>query len=469
MVVGKKETEECILPSVCEDESEKEEDLGGIPSRPISRPRSLYSRGSVNGKRVPVGERSPSQHQTRVGLQNDDYTNEEKEEVGECRTSRPADKPRKEAKCVISAEDYDIDLEFDCIHREGCLGYSTKLKNKRYSDCVLDERPLYDPTGQTHYREACKMLKVIPVSHFLRNINQSELNMMHCGLGPQGTKALAVALVTNTSILKLNLRDNWMEGMGGAAIADMLKENCYITEIDLSENRMGEDGSRALAGMLLENTVLLSFNLSGNHLDDRAARHLAPALTSNQKLQHLNLSHNRFGDTAGEILGAAIAENTALKSLNLAWNCIRGKGAIAFGKGLGGNIFLRTLDLSYNGLGKEGAIALEEALKQNNTLEDLNISNNRIPLEGAIHFALGLKENTTLRILKMSRNPMQSAGCFAILKSVQVNPESAIEFLDFSDIYVDQEFEDLFNTMKDPLPNLQVKHGGKIKTAPKKN
>lgn len=45
----------------------------------------------------------------------------------------------------------------------------------------------------------------------------------------QGTKALAVPLVTNTSILRLNLRDNWMEAMGGAAIAKMLKENYYIT------------------------------------------------------------------------------------------------------------------------------------------------------------------------------------------------------------------------------------------------
>ncbi|KAL1273773.1 hypothetical protein QQF64_026587 [Cirrhinus molitorella] len=331
------------------------------------------------------------------------------------------------------------------------------------------ERQAYDPTGQSSYREACKMLNVIPVSYFLRNMNQSELNMMHYGLGSQGTKALAISLVTNTSILKLNLRDNWMEGIGGAAIADMLKENCYITEIDLSENRMGEYGARALSSMLLENSTLFSLNLSGNHLDERAARHLSPALIGNQKLQHLDLSHNRFGDIAGEILGAAIAENAGIKSLNLAWNCIRGKGAIAFAKGLEGNIFLRTLDLSYNGLGKEGAVALEEALKHNNTLEDLNIGNNRIPLEGAIHFALGLKVNTTLRILKMSRNPMQSAGCFAILKSVQANPETAVEFLDFSDICVDQEFEDLFESTKETLPNLQVKHGGKINAVLKKS
>lgn len=37
-----------------------------------------------------------------------------------------------------------------------------------------------------------------------------------------------------------------------------------------------------------------------------------------------------------------------------------------------------------------------------------------------------------LTVIQMSRNPMQSAGCFAILKSVQANPESAVEFLDFS-------------------------------------
>ncbi|XP_051751718.1 leucine-rich repeat-containing protein 74B [Ctenopharyngodon idella] len=447
MVVGKKVTKETILPSVCEDDGDeggKEEDLGGIASRPVSRPRSLYSRGSVDGQRVP---RSPSQHQSiKLAHQDEDYTNEE-DEVDKGR-GHPGDGQQQEGECVIGDEDFDTDLELDRFH---------------------NEKKAYDPTGQSHYKEACKMLNVTPVSYFLRNMNQSEINMMHCGLGSQGTKALAVSLVTNTSILKLNLRDNWMEGMGAAAIADMLKENCYITEIDLSENRMGEHGARALSSMLLENTTLVSLNLSGNHLDERAARHLSPALIGNQKLQHLDLSHNRFGDMAGEILGAAIAENTAMKSLNLAWNCIRGKGAIAFAEGLGGNIFLRTLDLSYNGLGKEGAVALEEALKHNNTLEDLNISNNRIPFEGAIHFALGLKVNSTLRILKMSRNPMQSAGCFAILKSVQANPESAVEFLDFSDICVDQEFEDLFNSTKETLPNLRVKQGGKMNAAFKKS
>lgn len=43
---------ESILPEVCEEdeEGEKNETLGGISSRPASRPRSVYSRGSVDGQ-----------------------------------------------------------------------------------------------------------------------------------------------------------------------------------------------------------------------------------------------------------------------------------------------------------------------------------------------------------------------------------------------------------------------------------
>uniref|UniRef100_A0A8D0CH93 Uncharacterized protein n=1 Tax=Scleropages formosus TaxID=113540 RepID=A0A8D0CH93_SCLFO len=108
---------------------------------------------------------------------------------------------------TASDEDYDTDLELEDVQKS------------------------YDPSGQECYKSACKGFGVVPVSYFLRHMHASELTMMHHGLGPQvrGTRALAVPLVTNTSILKLNLRDNWMEGTGGVAMAEMLRENCYIT------------------------------------------------------------------------------------------------------------------------------------------------------------------------------------------------------------------------------------------------
>ncbi|CAL8249023.1 unnamed protein product [Merluccius merluccius] len=305
-------------------------------------------------------------------------------------------------------EDYDTDLELE------------------------DTQGAYDRTGQACYMEACRVFQVVPVSHFLRHMQSDELSLAHRGLGPQGTKALAVPLVTNTSIQKLNMRDNWMEGMGGAAMAEMLKENCYITEVDLSDNRLAERGARAVGAMLRENTTLVGLALSGNLLGERGAQHLGSALVANTKLQNLDLSHNGLGENAGESIGECLSENSGLRSLSLAWNGIRGTGAVMLARGLGANIFLRALDLSFNGLGKEGAIALGAALKENNTLEELNISNNRIAPEGAIHLAVGLTVNKTLKSLNMGRNPIQSAGCCVILKSLQGNPQTALDTLDFT-------------------------------------
>ncbi len=51
--------------------------------------------------------------------------------------------------------------------------------------CVADKNETYDPTGQTCYMEACETLQVVPVSHFLQHMQNSELSMMHRGLGPQ--------------------------------------------------------------------------------------------------------------------------------------------------------------------------------------------------------------------------------------------------------------------------------------------
>ncbi|XP_072103682.1 uncharacterized protein lrrc74b [Mobula birostris] len=323
---------------------------------------------------------------------------------------------------------------------------------------LIEGTSTYDATGKAQYKQACEMYGVVPISYFLQNMNSSELSLMHYGLGPKGAKAISVSLITNTTVVKLNLKDNWLEAAGAKAIAEMLKENCYIADIDLSDNQLGTEGAKAISTMLMENTVLIRIVLSGNCFDDNAAQYLAEAISSPLKLQILNLSHNRINNTQGNELGNAIAENAGLKELNLSWNHLRGKGCIGITEGLRDNIFLRVLDLSYNGFGNEGAKALGETLKVNNVLEHLNISNNRISAEGAVLLSLGLKVNITLIGLNMSRNPMRSAGCYGILKAIKENPKSAIRSLDFSDIRVDNDFEDLFNSMKEQAPDLEIKH-----------
>ncbi|KAM7391187.1 hypothetical protein PAMP_021894 [Pampus punctatissimus] len=404
MVHGKKFAKETLLPSVLEDrdaEAENEKlELEEVGAQPSSRLRKPFIKESENNQQ----RASPPEVDVR-GLKDqcsspdgnmlDRGEREGEEEEEEEEEKESEEEELRGEECVISDEDYDTDLE---------LG---------------DKEESYDPTGQTSYVEACEMLQVVPASYFLRHMQNSELVMMHRGLGPQ---------------------------------------------VDLSDNRLGDYGAQAIAGMLKENNTLVSLNLSGNHFTDRAADDLSPALITNTKLQHLDLSHNALGEHAGQILGDSVSENTGLRSLSLAWNCIRGRGAVMLASGLGGNIFLRSVDLSYNGFGKEGAIALGQALKENNVLEELNVSNNRIPPEGAIRLAMGLKVNKTIKCLNMGRNPIQTAGCYGILKSIQENPDSAMEALNFSDITVNQDFEDLYTTVKEIFPALTVNHGGRIGT-----
>jgi hypothetical protein len=38
---------------------------------------------------------------------------------------------------------------------------------------------------------------VVPASYFIRNMEESCMNLNHHGLGPKGTKAIAIALVVS--------------------------------------------------------------------------------------------------------------------------------------------------------------------------------------------------------------------------------------------------------------------------------
>uniref|UniRef100_A0A8D3AJS7 Leucine rich repeat containing 74B n=1 Tax=Scophthalmus maximus TaxID=52904 RepID=A0A8D3AJS7_SCOMX len=344
-------------------------------------------------------------------------------------------------------------------------GGEESVNSDEYYDTDLeDEEVALESPEKTSYLKACEALHVVPASHYLRHMKDAELNMMHRGLGPQGTRALAVPLATNTSILRLNLRDNAMEGLGGAAIAKMLTENIYIAEVDVSNNNLGDHGASAFGGMLEETGYLKSLNLSENGFTNVAAKPLGQALVVNSELLHLDLSRNALGERSGHILGYSLSENTRLRSLSLAWNSIRGRGAVMLANGLAANMFLKSVDLSSNGFGKEAAAALGQALKDNYVLEELNVSNNLIHTEGAIHFATGLKVNRTIKSLNISRNPIQNAGCYGILKSIRDNPDSAIEDLDFSGIPVSQDFEDLHARVKGIHSALTVHHGGRFGT-----
>uniref|UniRef100_A0A8C3IV35 Uncharacterized protein n=1 Tax=Chrysemys picta bellii TaxID=8478 RepID=A0A8C3IV35_CHRPI len=129
------------------------------------------------------------------------------------------------------------------------------------------ERSFATMKGAELYLEACKLVGVVPVSYFLRNMEEPYMNLNHHGLGPQGAKAIAIALVSNTTITHLELEDNWILAEGVMCLVQMLRENCYIQELNISNNHIGTEGAEAISRMFLDNiSSLRAVQLSGGSI-----------------------------------------------------------------------------------------------------------------------------------------------------------------------------------------------------------
>ena len=50
---------------------------------------------------------------------------------------------------------------------------------------------------------------VVPVSYFIRNMEESYINLNHHGLGPNGTKAIAIALVVSMPVWAHEAWQSW--------------------------------------------------------------------------------------------------------------------------------------------------------------------------------------------------------------------------------------------------------------------
>ncbi|CAH6846960.1 Lrrc74a [Phodopus roborovskii] len=330
------------------------------------------------------------------------------------------------------------------------------------TDLEIEDTEKFFTIGQKElYLEACKLLGVVPVSYFIRNMEEPYMNLNHHGLGPKGTKAIAITLVSNTTILILELEDNYIKEEGVLSLTEMLHENYYLQELNLSNNDLGLEGARIISDFLQENnSSLWKLKLSGNNFKEESAALLCQALSSNYRIRSLNLSHNQFSDVGGEYLGQMLALNVGLQSLNLSWNHFHIRAAVALCNGLRSNVTLKKLDVSMNGFGNEGALALGDVLRVNSCLVYIDVSSNGITNEGASRISKGLEYNETLQVLKLFLNPMSIEGAFFLIMSIKRNTKSRMEELDISNILVTEQFVKVLDGVCAIHPQLDVIYKG---------
>ncbi|XP_039897608.1 leucine-rich repeat-containing protein 74A [Simochromis diagramma] len=275
------------------------------------------------------------------------------------------------------------------------------------------------------YMQACKLVGVVPVSYFIRNLDSPAVTLSHHGLGPLGCKALAIALVV-----------------------------CLKSKSSFSDNYCDL--------FFFHDCFECIFFPAGNGFTDDDAKYFADALSTNSRIKVLDLSHNEFCGKGGEHLGTAAgyANNEGLEVLDLSWNHLRMKGAVAFCAGLKVNMMLKHLDLSWNGFGNEGALAMGEALKFNTTLVHLNLNNNRLTNEGVSMLCRGLEFNDTLRVLTLAYNSLTVEGALALVNVVKNSPKAALEEINICNVLVNEHFVHLLEVTCQEHPGLDVQYGG---------
>ncbi|KAK3278367.1 hypothetical protein CYMTET_13690 [Cymbomonas tetramitiformis] len=345
----------------------------------------------------------------------------------------------------LKIEALDLDLEDEETGTEGAMALAAALTPHEqdmfiWSLCTLNlagnQLCGVDKYGDGTY-DASGIEALADALAFNTSLNTLDL----CGnnIGPEGAKALAVALtpnaegVFNTSLNTLNLRRNNIGPEGAKALAVALTPNVEgvfntsLNTLTLYNNGIEDEGAKALAVALTPNAAGV-FNTSLNTLDvcsnaiiGDAAQQLAEAVLKHpcikefskimmqdikdDKVTKLDLSCAGIGVPGALVLSKLLVFNTSLNTLNLKYNEIGPEGAKALAVALTPNeegVFntsLNTLDLKLNNIGPEGAKALAVALTPNaegvfnTSLNTLNLCGNHIGDEGAKALAVALTPN----------------------------------------------------------------------------
>jgi hypothetical protein len=87
------------------------------------------------------------------------------------------------------------------------------------------------------------------------------------GLSDQAMEALADSVITNKSIISLDLKNNKIEVSSIGYICDMIRRSA-LQSLDLRWNDLGANSGKTLVSALQENTNLTRLELGGNKLDE---------------------------------------------------------------------------------------------------------------------------------------------------------------------------------------------------------
>ena len=243
---------------------------------------------------------------------------------------------------------------------------SGELINVNFTNCSIDDNSISLMMGElSGHVDVCPAFALHRVT---------ELNISINKIGDHGIAYIATALQMNTCTLrKLDISKCGITDEGVESLAKALVVNSSLQELNVRENEIGDNGIDHIANTSLQTDTcsIKVLNISQCSISDEGAKSLAKALAVNRSLQELNISANKIHDIGLTRIATALRRNSTMTKLNISQCSISDEGA----ESLAANACsLQVLNISYNMIGSNGIFCIVTALQTITTTKTLYIS-----------------------------------------------------------------------------------------------
>ena len=233
----------------------------------------------------------------------------------------------------------------------------------------------------------------------------TSLNLMGNPIGGKGLQLLSEALITNTSLVKLDLCHCSLEisDENGLVVTEMLRRNKTLRRLNLSGNPdITDTGLSFIAKGLKRNNALKELKMSD--VTAQGGKSLANAIATNSStaLVELDIDDLEITNDSGPAFVDMLQRSCALEEISFDFSPRLSDVGVSFiAEGLQKNTTVKSLSLADCNITSSGAKCIAEMLKVNNSLISLVISDNAIRDEGVSDLAEALKMNKTLMYLSL--------------------------------------------------------------------
>ncbi|RHY35315.1 hypothetical protein DYB32_000204 [Aphanomyces invadans] len=269
------------------------------------------------------------------------------------------------------------------------------------------------------YFQQCAVQHVLPSKRVMRQLPTNVVNCAHYNMGSDAVVTVCRALQWNTSLVELNLTDNWSLEAGGHELAQVVGSCLNLKTLDLTNNRVGTQSAIDVLRAATVSSSMARLVLKGNNLCDRIHSAIGALLARNKSLRFLDMSDNRLRNKTGAAVGDALLDNTHLETLHLTWNTMSTTGCLPILSALATNKTLKHLSLGWNRLGDETGCFVATMLVHNCTLESLDLSSAQLSCASIGFLADAVTFNDGLVRLTLDQNPIDQTGLSLMLQAAK--------------------------------------------------